>query len=167
MNLILHRLFDNGDDSIGILLFKDVLGNPYYVHSLEDEYQSKKVYGETRIPAGSYSIKMRKEGRVYTKYLSQRDNDIRNFTEKWGVLELQKVPGFKHILIHIGNNDNDTAGCILIGDSVNNNSYDSGFIANSTVAYCRLIREVDKALDREEELTISIYDTDKKMLGDL
>ena len=48
------------------------------------------------------------------------------------MLELQDVPNFKYILIHAGNTDEQTAGCILVGDSQNNNDIQTdGFIGSS------------------------------------
>ena len=38
-----------------------------------------------------------------------------------GMLHVLDVPNFKYILIHCGNTDEDTAGCLLLGDTQENN----------------------------------------------
>ena len=35
--------------------------------------------------------------------------------------EVWEVPGFIHILIHTGNTEDHTAGCLLVGDKVRTN----------------------------------------------
>lgn len=79
-------------------------------YSLEDEYRAKKVWGETRIPEGRYEIKLRTEGSFHAKYEKRFGKDYHK-----GMLHLQNVPNFEYILIHCGNTDDDTAGCILVG----------------------------------------------------
>ena len=54
---------------------------------------------------------------------------------------------FKYILIHAGNTDEQTAGCILDGDSQNNNDIQTdGFIGSSRNAYKRIYPLVDALL---------------------
>ena len=54
--------FSSEKDSTNGLLF-DVTGKRKFLcYTLEDEYRTKKVMQETRIPAGEYEIKYRKEG---------------------------------------------------------------------------------------------------------
>ena len=77
---------------------------------LEDEHRIPKVPGETRIPAGSYRVTLRKEGVVYNKYLEKYGETFRR-----GVPWVRDVDNFEFILIHIGNTDEDTAGCLLVG----------------------------------------------------
>jgi hypothetical protein len=50
-----------------------------------------------------------------------------------GMLQLRNVPNFEYIQIHIGNNDDDTAGCILPGDTASAN-----WVGNSTNTYKRI-----------------------------
>ena len=78
--------------------------------SLEDQAQpsGKKIPGETRIPAGIYPIALYTAGRMHGLY---RDR----YAWHRGMLQLVSVPGFSCILIHPGNDDGDTRGCLLVG----------------------------------------------------
>lgn len=64
----------------------------------DEEIKDAKVYGETAIPAGVYTVKM-----TYSqKY-------------KRNMPEVLDVPGFSGIRIHSGNTAKDSLGCILLG----------------------------------------------------
>jgi len=115
--------------------------------SLEDERRDVKVAGETRIPAGKYPIALRTEGRLHEKYAGK-------FTDHRGMLHLQSVPGFECVLIHIGNTDRDTAGCILVGDI----AFAHGELGQSIQAYRRLYGQVANAILAGEPVTISVED---------
>ena len=49
---------------------------------------------------------------------------------------LQDVPNFQYVYIHIGNDDDDTAGCLLVG--MGNSADDVGFINGSKQAYMKI-----------------------------
>ena len=98
---------------------------------LEDEKRAKKVMGETRIPAGRYELKLRKHGGHHARYKKLYDKKMGKGWHK-GMIEVMKVPNFKHILIHIGNTDKDTAGCPLVGYMMNMRL---NFIGRSRDAY--------------------------------
>ena len=74
------------------------------------------------------------------------------------MLHILDVPDFEYILIHIGNTDDDTAGCLLVGDTINNNTVNDGFLGSSTSAYTRLYKKVIKAFDRGEKVFITYED---------
>ena len=75
------------------------------------------------------------------------------------MLEVCDVPNFKYILIHCGNTDEDTAGCLLVGDTQENNSTKTGgFIGKSTQAYQRIYPPIAKALDQGETVSIAYRD---------
>ena len=147
--------FSSEKDSTSGLLF-DVTGKRKFLcYTLEDEYRTKKVMQETRIPAGKYEIKLRKEGGFHKRY-SKRYPDIHR-----GMLHVTNVPNFKWILIHVGNTDEHTAGCLLLGDSQENNQIKTdGFIGKSSQAYVRVYDYIAKALDMGEKVTITYYDFD-------
>lgn len=121
---------------------------------LEDEYRAVKVYGETRIQAGTYPILLRTEGRLHEKY-SERFADIHR-----GMLHLQAVPEFTWIQIHCGNDDDHTDGCPLTGMQAVAGPDEMRVLASS-VAYRKLYSlVVDAAAARE--LTITITDDDRR-----
>lgn len=75
------------------------------------------------------------------------------------MLEVCDVPNFKYILIHCGNTDEDTAGCLLVGDTQeNNNVKTNGFIGKSTQAYKRIYPPIAEALEQGEKVTINYTD---------
>ena len=75
------------------------------------------------------------------------------------MLHIVDVPGFDYILIHCGNTDEHTAGCLLVGDTQNNNMVEEdGFIGRSTAAYKRIYPKIAKALEQGEEVTITYID---------
>jgi hypothetical protein len=104
-----------------------------------------------------YSIKLRKEGGFHARY-----------TKKYGgfhigMLHITNVPGFEYILIHTGNTDEHTAGCLLVGDSQENNTIiKDGFVGKSGNAYKRIYPRIAKAIERNEEVTIEYIDYDAK-----
>ena len=110
----------------------------------------KKVYGETRIPAGTYKLKLRTEG-GYNKKYSKRFPGIHR-----GMLHVTDVPGFEYILIHCGNTDEHTAGCLLVGDTQENNQINNnGFIGKSANAYKRIYPKIAQAILDNNEVFIT------------
>ena len=159
MNLEVIR-FSSGTDSTNGILFETIQqGNEidgifkqtkFLAYTLEDEYRSEKVFGETRIPDGTYKLGLRKVGGYHAKY-SKRFKDIHI-----GMLHVTNVPGFEYILIHCGNTDEHTAGCLLVGDSQENNQITKdGFIGKSTQAYKRIYPRIAEAIECGEEVTIT------------
>ena len=72
-----------------------------------------------------------------------------------GMLEVLDVPDFKYILIHCGNTDEDTAGCLLLGDTQSSNKrLKNGFIGKSTQAYKRVYTQIALALQSGEDVTL-------------
>lgn len=149
--------FSSQKDSTNGLLFNITDNKRQFIcYTLEDEHRDKKVKHDTRIPAGTYAIKLRTWGGFNSKY-SRRFADFHI-----GMLELVDVPGFTDILIHGGNTDEDTSGCLLVGNSQESNIYlPNGFIGKSIEAYIELYKEVAGALSRKEKVTIKFTDYDK------
>ena len=147
--------FNSRSDSTNGLLFDITNGVKFLCYTLEDEKREKKVMAETRIPAGMYSILLRKEGGHHNKYTKKYGNIHK------GMLWLQDVPNFQWILIHTGNTDEHTAGCLILGDSQENNTLvKNGFIGKSTQAYKRVYPPIAAALEDGEEVIIEYIDLD-------
>ena len=117
------------------------------------EFREIKISGETRIPAGTYNVTLRTEGGFNQRYNDKFGTDFNK-----GMLWVRDVPGFEYILIHIGNNDNDTEGCLLVGDTQTQNITKNGFIGSSTDAYTRIYPPIADVLVGGGEVTITYKD---------
>lgn len=105
------------------------------------EIQSKKVYGETAIPKGTYQITL---DVVSPKF---KDRSWATFCE--GKLpRLLDVPGFEGVLIHTGNEASNSFGCLLVGQKTKD-----GWISNSTQTFKNLYYKLKQATD---QITITI-----------
>ena len=154
MKLEVLRVSSESDSSSG-LVFDITDGRKFLCYSLEDEYRNEKVKHETRVPAGTYQILLRKEGGFNARY-AKKYGDFHK-----GMLHVQDVPGFEYILIHTGNTDEHTSGCLIVGDSQENNQLmKNGFIGKSVQAYKRIYTPIAEALENGEEVTITYVDYD-------
>lgn len=139
MNLKVIRYNSQGDFTQGLL----TIDGKFQCYTLEDEQRVQKVYSETAIPLGRYQVKLRTVGKFHEQY--KKKFAIFHV----GMLHVTNVPGFEYILIHIGNTDDDTAGCLLVGRSTSENS-----IAESTIAYEAMYKKVIDAFDKGEDVWI-------------
>ena len=150
MIITLRRTYKGPEYTIGKLYIND----EYLCDTLEDndkylwegmtldEIKSKKVYGETAIPYGTYKINM---NTVSPKFKN------RNWAKPYdGKLpRLENVKGFEGVLIHVGNSNKDTLGCVLVGENKL-----KGMVINSTSAFKKLMSIL---IDHEDEdITIKI-----------
>ena len=155
MELEVLRFSSQSDSTSGLLFENTNVGKKFLCYTLEDERRALKVKGETRVPAGTYKIKLRKEGGFHARYTKKYGGFHR------GMLHICDVPNFEYILIHTGNTDEHTAGCLLVGDSQENNVIiKDGFIGKSGNAYKRIYPAIAKAIELNEEVTITYIDHD-------
>ena len=152
MRLELYRFSSQNESTLGILYIVNDETNQkdFLCFTLEDQKREIKVYGETRIPKGTYQIEYRKEGGYHNKY-SKRFPSIHR-----GMLEIRDVPNFTHILLHCGNTDDDTDGCLLVGNVVSQNITKDGFLGQSTDCYKRIYPILADILDSQKHLSIKI-----------
>ncbi len=164
MNFLLQRFSDNRDSTLGLLFEKRDDGKgPKLVfqnYTLEDEYRAEKVASETRIPAGFYELKISK---IYDK---DKKEIVSPLTERYRTkypwfknhIEVTGIKNFSSVYCHIGNNDDQTAGCLLFGDNADNNMIGPGSISNSTASFKRWYDKVYDHLESGKKAFIEVRD---------
>lgn len=134
-------------DTQGLLLWDQPGTSPTFLcFTIEDEHRDRKVKHHTRIPEGIYSLELRRYGGFHARYQERYGADWHK-----GMIEVKDVPGFTDILIHCGNTEKDTSGCILVGDSLS-----PGFLGSSRDAYSRIYPEVRDLLLGGEEVILEV-----------
>ena len=155
MELEVLRFSSQADSTNGILF--DVTGGKrkFLCYTLEDEHRDNKVNGETRVPAGTYRVTLRTTGGFHSRY-KNKYGELHK-----GMLWVRDVPDFEYILIHTGNTDEHTAGCLLVGDSQQANFNSSnGMVGSSVNAYKRIYPPIAEALEKGESVSITYIDFD-------
>lgn len=152
MEIKLKRRFKGTNYTIGSLF----INNVYECDTIEDTdrglsnemplsvIQTKKVYGKTAIPTGTYAIDMnivspKFKDRIWAKFCDGK------------LPRLRDVRGFEGVLIHVGNKPEDTLGCILVGQNKI-----KGQVINSTETFTNLYKKMDAAHKRGEKIVITI-----------
>ncbi len=150
---LLNRRISSGDEAtLGTLFDSTIAAQPQFLcYVLEDQFNEPKIPGETRIPPGRYEIEFRDEGGMVKRYKKR-------FSWHRGMLWLQDVPGFQFIYMHVGNKDDDTDGCLLVGDGQVSNVIDRGMVTTSVAAYRRLYEKIAAELDAGEAVWITLED---------
>lgn len=142
MNIEVKRVAKKATYTIG----KMYIDGKYFCDTLEDKdrgltqstllttIKSIKVPNQTAIPTGTYKV-------------------IVNKSPKFGRMlpRLLNIPGFDGILIHRGNTDKDTSGCILIGENKI-----VGKVINSTEYETKLVNILTERQTKGETITIEI-----------
>lgn len=131
MKIIVNRFTSDAESTVSKILVDGI----FICFGLEDEYRKTKKMGETRIPSGLYKIELQSTGVKHKKYKEQF-GDIHR-----GMLHIIDVPNFSGILIHIGNTQIDTEGCLLVGTGAITEPGNMS-ISNSRVAYLKLYQLV-------------------------
>lgn len=143
MELTLRRKFKGPAYTIGDLS----INGKFFCNTIEDTVRNlpascpetprgrsctckEKVYAKTAIPAGKYKITLE-----YSPRFKRR------------MPYLHDVPHFLGILIHSGNTEADSAGCIIVGENTV-----KGKVLNSRTTFQRLYA----LLEKEKEITIRI-----------
>lgn len=142
MQILVKRIAKESTYTIG----KMYINNEYFCDVLEDKdrglkqttplskIKKIKVQNETAIPTGKYKV-------------------VVNMSPKFGRMlpRLLDVPGFDGILIHRGNSDKDSSGCLLVGENKV-----KGKIINSTPYEIRLVNLLSERQNKGESIEIEI-----------
>ncbi|MEO0895853.1 MAG: DUF5675 family protein [Bacteroidota bacterium] len=148
--------YSSGDESTLGMLFDVTNEKKFLAYTLEDEHRDDKVLGETRIPAGTYEIKFRKTGGFHDRY--SKNSNYKDIHK--GMLHVTGVPNFTFILIHVGNTDDNTAGCLLVADGAHQNLTQAGRIQSSILAYRRIYPDIAQALEDGKRVGIQYINYD-------
>lgn len=153
MKVTVERRWKKATYTIGVLFIDGIR----YCETLEDRdrglrqgdsvasIKSRKVYGETAIPAGTYGVTLNVTSPKYAAVAWY-----------WQLCRgkmprLLNVTGFDGILIHPGNTALDSLGCILVGKNTK-----VGRLTESKATFEEVYRRLKEAADRGEEITIEI-----------
>lgn len=155
MKIKIERKWKKSTYTIGRLYVNGM----YFCNTLEDKdrglkstdslsiIKSKKVYGETAIPKGTYDIMM--------NVVSPKYKAVKWIKDLCGgkMPRLKGVPGFDGILIHTGSSALDSYGCILVGKNTI-----VGRLTKSKETFIELYKKMKDAYDNGETITIEITD---------
>lgn len=147
MKLTLIRYDDTGESSGGLMF----IDGKFFGHTVEDESRDEKVMHETRIPEGTFDIKLRNAGGMNERYREKFG------TSHQGMLHLQDVPGFTWIYIHVGTHEGNTSGCILVGYGTSLHTGEHR-LSHSTDAYVDLYDKICAELQSGGTVDITIQD---------
>lgn len=137
LELLIKRIAAKDDYTIGHLYvngkrFCDTLENTdrglTQTMPLDNQLRSK-VYGKTAIPTGTYRITMNRKSLKFSKI-----DYYREFCNGY-MPRLIQVPGFEGVLIHRGNREDATEGCLLVGDNTS-----KGGLSNSKAQWEKLMK---------------------------
>ena len=157
MDIVIKRFADNGNATLGVLYINGIAK----CFTVEDEERDVKVKGETRVPEGVYKIALRSEGSYHKRY-TDKYGDMHK-----GMLCIYNAPHwkienkgmtFQYILIHTGNTEKHTMGCLLLNDGVSMASF-SG--SSSVNAYKRIYPIIAQAILDGEKVTIEYKDIEE------
>lgn len=143
MKLELKRIAKKDKYTIGHLY----IGNKYFCDTLEDpdrgltstmnltEIKSKKIKGDTAIPTGTYKITLDIASPKYSNFSKYP------YVKFCGgkMPRLLNIPGYEGVLIHAGNTQKDTEGCLLVGSNKV-----VGKVINSQVTWKKLYEILQK-----------------------
>jgi hypothetical protein len=156
MKIIINRKYKKETYTIGEMS----IDGKYFCSTLEDKDRgltqdmssaliaTKKVYGQTAIPAGTYEITLD----VVSKRLSKYPFYIEVCGGK--VPRFLNVPGFEGILFHVADGARGAElvdGCVGVGDNLI-----KGGLLNGKETFKKLYKKMEEAKNKGEKITVTI-----------
>jgi len=151
MKFILQRLFDTGDETLGMLYS----GKNYLATVLEDEKRFTKVKGETRIDPGTYNL-------VWQETITPLTKKYRDMFPDWfdKHIMLKNTPRHSNIYIHFGNFEDDTDGCVLTADGFFPRTDKEGYqlAANSRATFEKVYKHIGGMMKAGKRCYLEVRD---------
>jgi len=153
MKILVDRKWKKDTYTIGNLYINGKL----FCNTLEDKdrglkqtdplstIKAKKVYAETAIPTGKYTVTMNVTSPKYSAVKWYWD------LCKGKMPRLLSVKGFEGVLIHPGNTALDSAGCLLVGKNTV-----KGKLTQSKDTFAKLYKLMKAAADKGEIIELEI-----------
>ena len=114
-----------------------------------------KVYGKTAIPTGTYTLRMDVPSTTFGRKAYYHDLCVwtkPNGTKLHGcVPRFDPVVGFSGVLMHTGNTEDDSLGCVIVGRNTQ-----VGRVTDSRATFSRIYPHLLSAALRGEPLTYTI-----------
>ncbi len=152
MELLLNRKWKKDSYTIGILYAE----GERFSETVEDkdrglkdsmseaEIRTKKKYGITAIPTGTYEIKLSISPKFRTRVWGKKYNGL--------VPEITGVKGFLGVRIHPANRAEELLGCVAPGE----NKIKGGVINSVNTYYKLMDKYIMPAYNKGEKMTITI-----------
>lgn len=146
MKILVRTIAEKAEYTISKLYID---GN-YECDVIEDKVRNlskeKKIAGKTAIPKGEYDITLDVVSPKYSQY-----SFYQQYANGGRLPRLLNVPYFDGILIHAGNTEKDSAGCLIVGKNTK-----VGMVTESRETFRKLYAKMIQAKYRRERITIEI-----------
>lgn len=146
MKLVVQRKYRKDKYTIGKLYVDGV----YFCDTLEDPDRGLdssmplssilkiKIKGDTAIPYGKYTVSLSIVSPKYSNFSKYPYAKIANGK----MPRIMGIKGFDGVLIHAGNSQKDTMGCLLVGENKV-----KGQVINSQATWTKLYKKLQTAKD--------------------
>ena len=158
MNIIVNRQKSQKDWTLSTFNADD---NSFKGVGVEDEKRDIKVFGETRIGAGTYELELVNSPKFSHEYYRDANGNLMlakdwNLSKpeikgifKWKheLIHVKNVANFESILWHWGNTDPDTHGCYIVGSVFGKTKGRDG-VLNSRKKYTEIYPIIFRAIKK-------------------
>ena len=144
MSVKILRVAEGKQSTLSQLYIDDV----FQCYLLEDKIRAVKISKQTAIPTGNYTLRLNTWGGMNAQYRTKFPKVHK------GMIEINGLPNFSFVYIHIGNTYTQTAGCPMCGfgfEQVNGDFQ----VVSSTDAY-KMIYPKLLAIAESDDKSISI-----------